>query len=145
MAEELARYLRGWIGYFGKCETPSVLEGLEQWIQAQATVCDLEAVEAGLGTVRRTAETGCGQRSGRANGGQRSRSVAAGGLARRLQYRAAQCLLRLARDSEIDWRPIAQPAEPPDADPHVRWCGRGGAVRLPPIPILRMPSFHLAV
>jgi RNA-directed DNA polymerase len=31
MAEELARYLRGWIGYFGKCETPSVLEGLEQW------------------------------------------------------------------------------------------------------------------
>jgi len=25
MAEELARYLRGWIGYFGNCETPSVL------------------------------------------------------------------------------------------------------------------------
>ena len=33
MAEELARYLRGWIGYFGKCETPSVLQGLEQWIR----------------------------------------------------------------------------------------------------------------
>jgi RNA-directed DNA polymerase len=31
MAEELARYLRGWLGYFGKCETPSVLERLEQW------------------------------------------------------------------------------------------------------------------
>ncbi len=31
MAEELSRYLRGWIGYFGKCETPSVLEDLEQW------------------------------------------------------------------------------------------------------------------
>ncbi|PYT27918.1 MAG: hypothetical protein DMG57_16775 [Acidobacteria bacterium] len=30
MAEELSRYLRGWIGYFGKCETPSVLESLEQ-------------------------------------------------------------------------------------------------------------------
>ena len=30
MAEELSRYLRGWIGYFGKCQTPSVLEGLEQ-------------------------------------------------------------------------------------------------------------------
>ena len=25
--------------------------------------------------------------------------------------------------------------EPPDADPLVRWCGRGGAVRPPPIPI----------
>jgi RNA-directed DNA polymerase len=33
MAEELARYLRGWLGYFGKCETPSVLEGLEQWLR----------------------------------------------------------------------------------------------------------------
>jgi RNA-directed DNA polymerase len=28
MAEELARYLRGWIGYFGKCQTPSVLVGI---------------------------------------------------------------------------------------------------------------------
>ena len=33
MAAELSRYLRGWIGYFGKCETPSVLEGLEQWFR----------------------------------------------------------------------------------------------------------------
>ncbi|HZL56570.1 MAG TPA: group II intron maturase-specific domain-containing protein [Bryobacteraceae bacterium] len=33
MAEDLSRYLRGWIGYFGKCETPSVLAGLEQWLR----------------------------------------------------------------------------------------------------------------
>jgi RNA-directed DNA polymerase len=33
MAEELARYLRGWLGYFGKCETPSVLGRLEQWLR----------------------------------------------------------------------------------------------------------------
>jgi RNA-directed DNA polymerase len=31
MAAELARYLRGWLGYFGKCETPSVLQSLEEW------------------------------------------------------------------------------------------------------------------
>ena len=31
MAEELACYLRGWIGYFGDCETPSVLRSLEEW------------------------------------------------------------------------------------------------------------------
>ena len=31
MAEDLSRYLRGWIGYFGKCETPPVLQGLERW------------------------------------------------------------------------------------------------------------------
>jgi len=31
MAGDLARYLRGWIGYFGKCETRSVLQSLEEW------------------------------------------------------------------------------------------------------------------
>jgi RNA-directed DNA polymerase len=33
MVQELSRYLRGWIGYFGKCETPSVLVGLEHWLR----------------------------------------------------------------------------------------------------------------
>ena len=33
MAEEVSRYLRGWIGYFGKCETPSVLRDLEGWLR----------------------------------------------------------------------------------------------------------------
>jgi len=33
MAEDLARYLRGWLSYFGKCETPSVLDGLERWLR----------------------------------------------------------------------------------------------------------------
>jgi len=31
MAEELSRYLRGWIGYFGRTQTPSVLQRLEGW------------------------------------------------------------------------------------------------------------------
>jgi len=31
MAEQLTLYLRGWKNYFGYCQTPSVLEGLEQW------------------------------------------------------------------------------------------------------------------
>jgi RNA-directed DNA polymerase len=33
MAGELSRYLRGWIGYFGKCETSKVLENLEEWVR----------------------------------------------------------------------------------------------------------------
>jgi len=33
MTKELASYLRGWKGYFGFCETPSVLENLDQWIR----------------------------------------------------------------------------------------------------------------
>lgn len=31
MAGDLTQYLRGWIGYFGNCETPSTLISLEAW------------------------------------------------------------------------------------------------------------------
>ena len=30
---KLNEYLRGWRGYFGRCETPSVLETLEKWVR----------------------------------------------------------------------------------------------------------------
>ncbi len=33
MGAELAVYLRGWVGYFGKCQTPSVLQRLEHWVR----------------------------------------------------------------------------------------------------------------
>jgi RNA-directed DNA polymerase len=33
MTKELAGYLRGWKSYFGYCQTPSVLHGLDQWIR----------------------------------------------------------------------------------------------------------------
>jgi len=33
MAEELARYLKGWLGYFRICETPTVLQRLEEWMR----------------------------------------------------------------------------------------------------------------
>ena len=33
MAKELTRYLRGWLGYFGTCETPFVLQELERWLR----------------------------------------------------------------------------------------------------------------
>jgi RNA-directed DNA polymerase len=33
MAEELTRYLIGWRGYFGYCQTPSVLRDLDSWIR----------------------------------------------------------------------------------------------------------------
>src|SRR4249920_1416103 len=33
MVQELATYLRGWLGYFGDCQTPSVLQRLETWLR----------------------------------------------------------------------------------------------------------------
>jgi RNA-directed DNA polymerase len=33
MARDLIPYLRGWLGYFGNCQTPSVLYRLEEWLR----------------------------------------------------------------------------------------------------------------
>jgi RNA-directed DNA polymerase len=33
MLKDLAAYLRGWKGYFGYCQTPSLLKALDQWIR----------------------------------------------------------------------------------------------------------------
>ena len=33
MVDHLSRYLRGWRAYFGFCQTPSVLAGLDSWIR----------------------------------------------------------------------------------------------------------------
>jgi hypothetical protein len=80
-------------------------------------------VEARIGAVCRVTEARRELSARRENGAQRSRSVAPG-QQQGLGVCAAQCLLRLARSSETHSQPIAQPAEPPDADPHVRWCDR---------------------
>jgi RNA-directed DNA polymerase len=32
-AQELSEYLRGWRGYFGFCQTPSVLQALDEWLR----------------------------------------------------------------------------------------------------------------
>ena len=53
----------------------------------------------------------------------------------RAKTRSVERLLRLARTSRAHSSWLVQPAEPPDADPHVRSCGRGGRVTVSPIPI----------
>ncbi len=55
----------------------------------------------------------------------------------RAKTRSVERLLRLARTSRAHGSWLVQPAEPPDADPHVRSCGRGGRVTVSPIPINR--------
>jgi Reverse transcriptase (RNA-dependent DNA polymerase) len=48
---------------------------------------------------------------------------------------AFQRLLQIARSPNLGRNALAQLLEPPCTDPYARWCGRGGAERLPPIPI----------
>ncbi len=138
MAGDLTRYLRGWLGYFGKCETPSTLQSLEQWTRRRLRSAIWKQWKRGTVRFAELRKRGVGKDLAAQTAGSDSWTVAVGEQSGTLDC-AAQCLLRLAWDSEIDRSLIAQPAEPPDADPHVRWCGRGGAVRLSPIPIKTVP------
>src|SRR6266702_3483249 len=51
------------------------------------------------------------------------------------ENRFVQRLLCLARTSRPHGSWLVRPAEPPDADPHVRSCGRGEWATTPPMPI----------
>src|SRR5262249_44166299 len=58
----------------------------------------------------------------------------------RPHHGSATRLLRLTRPAFRRRSADRIITEPPDTDPYVRWCGRGGVVRLPPIPIRNIDS-----
>ena len=131
--EELASYMRGWRGYFGFCETPEVLIALTRWVRLRLRAAlwrqwktprrrRAALIALGVsGQLRNTAGSGRGP-------WHLARSKA-------LSVGTFQCLLQIARSPVLDRSALAQLLEPPYTDPYVRWCGRGGAARLPPIPI----------
>jgi RNA-directed DNA polymerase len=49
MVTELSTYLRGWLGYFGFCQTPSVLQDLEQWLRRRLRSVLWELRKRGIG------------------------------------------------------------------------------------------------
>jgi RNA-directed DNA polymerase len=110
MARDLIPYLRGWLGYFGKCQTPSVLYRLEEWLRRRLRSVIWTQWKRGA----------CSRRP---DGAKCAWPVAAGSESRPDDC-TTQGLFRLTRDSTIDCAPIAQPTEPPYTDPYVRWCDR---------------------
>src|SRR5271155_2222650 len=101
----------------------------------------LETVEAGPGAVRRVTPSGCERRPGRSNGGQRSWSLAAGGLAC-AQHRIAHCLLRLARDSAIDRETHRLTRRTAGCGPACPVVWEGRSCEASPYPDSYAPLFH---
>src|SRR5215469_8849772 len=91
-------------------------------------------MEAWTNTVLRALQTGCQQGSGGANGRQSPRPLADRELSRS-EHCFAERLLCSAWASAAGRTLLAISAEPPYADPHVRWCGRGEWATTPPMPI----------
>ena len=94
----------------------------------------LEAMEARSNSFRRTATLRRRPGSGGANRRQPAWPLAAREQPR-TRHRHANSLLQVARPRLRRRLQLAQSVEPPYTDPYVRWCGRGSAARLTPIPI----------
>ena len=136
MIGELKPYLIGWRGYFGFCQTPRVLTNLEAWIRRRLRSYLLAAVAERAQSLQRTApawrtEVQCSGRR-RFTDGVLAHVRTPGG-----PTGPAQSLLRLTRSSPTPrLRPSLTQSNRRGTDPYVRWWGRGGIARCPPIPII---------
>jgi RNA-directed DNA polymerase len=133
MVHDLAEYLRGWIGYFGRCETPEVLDKLEKWLRRRlrSMVWNSGSEEpqdigssASAASLRRT---------------PRKRRVAPmdSGTLRTPQRRKSLCptLTSPRSDFPSSRLMVSSTRRTAACGPHVRSCGRGEWATTPPMPI----------
>jgi RNA-directed DNA polymerase len=132
MTKELAAYLRGWKSYFGFCQTPSLLKTLDKWIRHRLRSMIWKQWKHGKQRYAKLRQRGVGkalaaQTAGSPHGPWRLANSPALAVALPNAYFASLGLPHLLDGS-------AEPSEPPDADPHVGWCGRGERATAPPMP-----------
>jgi RNA-directed DNA polymerase len=116
---ELTAYLRGWLGYFGFCQTPSVLKDLEQWLRRRLRSVVWKQWKRGKKRFaelrkRNVSKELAAQTAGSSHGPWRLAASPALHLALSNAYFESLGLPPMVV------RALAQPAESPYADPHVR-------------------------
>ncbi len=121
----LRSYVRGWTGYFGLTQL-KLFDRLDQWIRRRLRMCYWKQwrrpkrrreMLIQLGVPRRQAIRHARSRKG----AWHMAKTIASGVGMTNAWLAEQGLLSLTLSGR-HWPTFV---EPPDADPHVRWCGRG--------------------
>ena len=100
MVEGPSTYLRGWRSYFGFCQTPSVLRGLEQWLRRRLRSVLWKQWKYGRRRFAELRKRDIGVHLAAKTAGKRTRPLAVGELSR-ASCCAAECVLRLARSSSV--------------------------------------------
>jgi RNA-directed DNA polymerase len=95
MVHDLAEYLRGWIGYFRRCETPSVLEELGKWLRRRLRSMVWKQWKRGTTRYRELRKRGVAAQEAGANCGQLRWTVAPRAHPS-AEHRSVQRLPRLA-------------------------------------------------
>src|SRR5208282_2423162 len=137
LIKELKPYIVGWRGYFGFCQTPRVLTNLEAWIRRRLRLYLWRQWRTG-----QTASKNCAIVAYRSSmqRWRQARPRASGECqdTRRSNRRCATAISTRSVSPESTRPPKLNSIEPPRYGSV--WCGRGGAARHPPIPIL---DYHL--
>lgn len=128
IVQELRQLLLGWRGFFGFAEGRSLRRDLDKWSWRRLRSSHW----------KQWGRRGDRERRKRGVGRQLAWNTATSAHGPwRLSQSPAPALLRRAWPAKPG-RGLIQPLHPPNRrirDPYVRWCGRAGAARFPPIPI----------
>ena len=136
----LARYLIGWRGYFGFCQTPIVLRNLDAWIRRRLRMYIWRQWKNGRTRYAQLRRLGVSHFHAAVAAGI-GVWVLAHGSPCDSAAGSVQRFLRLDRPSSVGGTANRLTrSNRRGTDPYARWCGRGGAARLPPIPISSQKS-----
>jgi RNA-directed DNA polymerase len=137
IVKELSVYLIGWRGYFGFCQTPSVLRALDEWLRRRLRAIAWKQWKRGPARFAELRRRGVGpdlaaQTAGSPHGPWRLANSPALTIALPNGFFVSLGLASVAATQS------AQSAEPPDTGPYVRWCGGGEEPR--GSPLSRLPE-----
>lgn len=123
VAKELKVFLTGWMNYFRLADTPKVFRELDEWIRHRLRALQLKHWRRGKTVYREL----------RARGMSKGVASQVAGNTRRWWHNSAIDLNIALPNKLFDELGVPrlaggpQPFEPPGADPHAGWCGRGSA------------------
>jgi len=121
MAAELRVYLLGWGNYFRLADTPGVFATLDEWLRHRLRACQLKHWKRGRTVFREL----------RARGMSRVSAARVAANDRCWWHNSAMAIHIALPNAFFDGLGVprlvtfTQPSEPPGADPHAGWCGRG--------------------
>ncbi len=125
---EVNRFTVGWTAYFSLADTPRPLSDLDEWLRRRLRQVRWKEWKRSEDQDGATCKR-WGSRSRRpTNGPTRARATGASQvpLLSSVPCPTPTGVTWVYEDSPILTAVSGTRREPPDADPHVRWCGRGG-------------------
>jgi Group II intron, maturase-specific domain len=136
--DEINRFTVGWTAYFRLADTPTPLEDLDEWLRRRLRQVRWKEWKRVRTRRRKLRALGISETNARQWATSRKGYWRiAGSKVLAVARPTAAGPTSACRDSSVPTAASGMPSEPPDADPHGRWCGgRGGEPGAYPIEVV---------